>query len=556
MRFFSRLIFVLMAFLSLVLASACGPLAKNNAMLDCVAHQQLYKMADQRAIDQELTQAALACNKSETVRVALIALGRIGGKEAADLIVPQLTNSKSSIRQTAAFALGISGDAKQTSLLEQRLWQETNPEVQQSLALAIGNLGAENGVELLAKIIHQAPSAEAANGAMQGLGIFALFHGDKLKDLEQLDSEKVIARLDNPKTSLAASFLLARVSLLKKSQTPELVALFPVIDADSQAFLLRALAKLDTQETNLLLRKHIKDTDIGVRLTAIRALSQARSSPTNLALLQLVFSGNNIFDQITAIQSGAALAPFTRNRLLTSSNSWRASETFLSLLKLQPKAKYLKPLALKWMDTKDPNLQRAAIAYFVKQGDKMQLEQLAKSDKTIIANGAKQALKLSNEPKNPPQATPDTLPEELLTGSTKVSLNTTQGEIVIRLFADTSYTSANFIKLVKQGFYDHSYFHRVIPNFVAQGGGKVGDGSSSVGYAIREELSQRSHRYGTVGMATAGKDTGGAQFFINLAPNLHLDSNYTIFGEVVSGMEVALKLEQNDQIIKAKLIEL
>ncbi|MRX28605.1 peptidylprolyl isomerase [Kangiella sp. HZ709] len=134
-----------------------------------------------------------------------------------------------------------------------------------------------------------------------------------------------------------------------------------------------------------------------------------------------------------------------------------------------------------------------------------------------------------------------------------LTLKTTQGDIVIRLFEDTPYTAANFIKLAQQGFYDKSYFHRVIPNFVAQGGGRFGDGSGSVGYSIREELNQRSHRYGTIGMATSGKDTGGGQFFINLAPNLHLDSNYTIFAEVIAGMEVALKLKQNDQVLVVEI---
>ena len=71
---------------------------------------------------------------------------------------------------------------------------------------------------------------------------------------------------------------------------------------------------------------------------------------------------------------------------------------------------------------------------------------------------------------------------------------------------------------------------------------------------VRDEVSPRKHRRGTVGLATTGKDTGGSQFFINLSPNLHLDGRYTLFGEVTRGMDVADKLEVGDKIISARVL--
>jgi cyclophilin family peptidyl-prolyl cis-trans isomerase len=94
----------------------------------------------------------------------------------------------------------------------------------------------------------------------------------------------------------------------------------------------------------------------------------------------------------------------------------------------------------------------------------------------------------------------------------------------------------------------------VVPDFVVQGGDPRGDGYGSAGYLIRDELSATPHLRGTVGMATAGRDTGGSQFFVNTAPNLHLDGRYTVFAELVRGMDVVEKLEVGDSILSAKVL--
>ncbi len=115
-------------------------------------------------------------------------------------------------------------------------------------------------------------------------------------------------------------------------------------------------------------------------------------------------------------------------------------------------------------------------------------------------------------------------------------------------------TATNFVKLVKQKFYDGKTFHRVVPNFVVQGGDPRGDGYGGPGYLIRDEVSSLPHKRGTVGIATAGKDTGGCQFFFNLAPNYHLNGRYTLFAEIVSGSEVADKIEIGDRILSVRLL--
>lgn len=144
--------------------------------------------------------------------------------------------------------------------------------------------------------------------------------------------------------------------------------------------------------------------------------------------------------------------------------------------------------------------------------------------------------------------------QELKTALSKqVVLKTTRGEIVLRMLGDGAVSAHQFIQLASSGFYDGKTFHRVVPNFVAQGGDPRGDGFGGPGFLIRDEVSATRHMRGTLGIATAGKDTGGCQFFINSAPNLHLAGRYTLFAEVVSGISVVDTLEIGDKIITAQV---
>ncbi len=120
-----------------------------------------------------------------------------------------------------------------------------------------------------------------------------------------------------------------------------------------------------------------------------------------------------------------------------------------------------------------------------------------------------------------------------------VHLETTKGDIAIELFADTPVTADNFRSLVEKGFYDGTVFHRVIPGFMIQGGDPRGNGTGGPGYAIKDEFRRRNrNERGTISMANAGPDTGGSQFFINVADNNFLDTKHPTFGKVVSGMDI------------------
>ena len=135
-------------------------------------------------------------------------------------------------------------------------------------------------------------------------------------------------------------------------------------------------------------------------------------------------------------------------------------------------------------------------------------------------------------------------------------LHTKKGVIRIELFAtDAPMTVDNFIHLARGGFYNGLAFVRVVPNFVIQGGDPRGDQNGGPGYQIRDEINLRRYETGTVGMALSGKDTGGSQFFITHSPQPHLDGGYTVFGQVVEGMDVVNRIARGDRIESVEIIE-
>ncbi|UCD17090.1 MAG: HEAT repeat domain-containing protein [Candidatus Zixiibacteriota bacterium] len=129
-------------------------------------------------------------------------------------------------------------------------------------------------------------------------------------------------------------------------------------------------------------------------------------------------------------------------------------------------------------------------------------------------------------------------------------IRTARGDIELELYPDIApLTVYNFINLAEKGFYNDLIFHRVVPNFVIQGGGPHDGGYGGPGYYIRAEKNDLTYARGAVGMADAGEDTGGSQFFITLLPQPHLDVRYTQFGRVISGMEVVDRIVRGDPIL-------
>lgn len=147
------------------------------------------------------------------------------------------------------------------------------------------------------------------------------------------------------------------------------------------------------------------------------------------------------------------------------------------------------------------------------------------------------------------QAFPGSLPEDTRKNKAVV-IETTKGKIAIQIFPEVAQASSNFLILAANGFYDNLTFHRVEKDFVIQGGDPNGNGTGGPGYSFADEPVSKDYNKGIVAMANAGPNTNGSQFFIMLKDHPELPKNYTIFGQVIAGMEAVEKITVGDVMQK------
>ena len=135
----------------------------------------------------------------------------------------------------------------------------------------------------------------------------------------------------------------------------------------------------------------------------------------------------------------------------------------------------------------------------------------------------------------------------------RVTIATNKGDMELELYAEHApKTVNNFIFLAGEGFYDEIVFHRVISDFMIQGGDPTGTGRGGPGYKFEDEVADNplKHETAVISMANAGPNTNGSQFFITHSPQPHLDGMHTVFGKVVKGQEVVNTIQQGDKILK------
>ena len=142
--------------------------------------------------------------------------------------------------------------------------------------------------------------------------------------------------------------------------------------------------------------------------------------------------------------------------------------------------------------------------------------------------------------------------------SYKATFDTSRGAIVCELFPkDAPKTVNNFVFLAREGFYDGTTFHRVIQDFMVQGGDPTGTGRGGPGYKFEDEVKNnaRKHQVGSLSMANAGPNTNGSQFFITHVVTNWLDGKHTVFGQVQSGQDIVNSIQQGDQLNKVTVEE-
>jgi cyclophilin family peptidyl-prolyl cis-trans isomerase/HEAT repeat protein len=276
------------------------------------------------------------------------------------------------------------------------------------------------------------------------------------------------------------------------------------------ASVIGGLAKLQAPGIEELLLAHLKDADIGIRTAAARAIGQVKM-PGGAAALRDAYRAWH--DESSSDVRDAALTALARY------GATDATETVKAALGDKDWVIRLKAAAL--LRDLDPSIETA------------------------------QAIR---PVPGPPIAPYDAAELVAPAVSPHAFIETAKGTVEIELSVlDAPQTARNFMTLARKGYFNGLQIHRVVPNFVVQDGDPRGDGSGGPGYSIRDELNDRPYVRGTVGMALSGPDTGGSQFFITHSPQPHLDAKYTVFGHVVSGMEVVDRLQQLDVIERVRI---
>ena len=171
----------------------------------------------------------------------------------------------------------------------------------------------------------------------------------------------------------------------------------------------------------------------------------------------------------------------------------------------------------------------------------------------------------SDAPGTPPKRKSYSAPPPMKIDTGKqytAKIETSKGRLVLELYTDVPVTSNNFIFLAREGFYDNTTFHRIIPDFMAQGGDPTGTGRGGPGYSFADEFTrdaagalEHKHGTGSLSMANAGANTNGSQFFITYGPQPHLDGKHSVFGQLLAGMDVLKKLQNGDAITKITIEE-
>ncbi|MFZ5843771.1 MAG: peptidylprolyl isomerase [Pseudomonadota bacterium] len=489
-----------------------------------VSVDALMAAADRRDPADPAWAAALAQDDPVLLQVAARGLGRIGGDERLPLLLPLLAHVEPAVRAEAAFAIAIlavqapAAQAEQERALALRLALEPDSQVRQQLLRALGNCGSEHSQQLLRDYRLDGRSADERAAWAQAVGLLWSYRRGALSALDATLVARLLSLLerDEPAAEMAAFALArARKEPLVQAHAPALTAAFGRAPAaGARIFLLRALASAVTGQTaRRWLRVQQQQRLAGRRLLAAERVELNAVLAANLPLPAL--------RQAVALGLRSAASAERLAILQALGNRPVEAQALRDLLQAHAA---LQPADQRWLQDLLAPAQASADA---------EAETEAEADA------------------EPAAATPP-YGQALAYVGLRYRLHTVRGAVDIELLPDAVYTAANFARLADQGYYDRSTFHRVIGNFVAQGGDPSGTGDGGPGWRIREELSPLPHAPGYVGMATAGKDTAGSQFFINTGRNPHLDWHYTIFARVTAGQAVAQQLLPGDALLAVR----
>jgi len=545
--------------ISIILLSFQIQTQANDPLLE-----QLLEAADQRNVNSPTFSRVLAGNNKQYQKQALLALGRIGGHPATIKISPFLYSKDEDLRSMAAFSLGISTDIGAHKLLKMRLNTETSPGVISRLLIAIGNVGEpKDAIASILPFLNN-PQDKVVAAACDALTLAWTFNRDRVS---VPNSSQVYRLLALSKTNQIIAehclFTLSRLSREPALFDLKLLATLAetVTEVEAKLLLIRIMGAMNNMQFLNDFTKTLKSSPSS-RLkaeaaSAIAALFSDEKNTQHLEAIKLASLDPSSHVKVNLINSLKLKKEFTQLtevviELSKDKSAWVRHQAMTALFAIQAEKMHKQFLSL--VGAKSFESQQAALnilrLYKLEDHNK-HLQLLAKSRHKGIKSIASRLL--NNEDADAEEEVPasKTIKGKVAyaLAAKRMNIKTSRGNIIIQLSTSAAFTSANFYQLAKAGFYDGLIFHRVVPNFVVQGGDPESTGQGGPGFSIREELSLQNHSRGSLGIATSGKDTGGSQFFFNNSNNIHLNNNYTVFAHILEGIEIIDRFEVGDKII-------
>jgi cyclophilin family peptidyl-prolyl cis-trans isomerase len=491
---------------------------------------------------------------------AAVAAWRLGDTAHIRDVIGLLRDQIDEVRWRAAFALWRLKDARAKSALEMVLG-DSDARVRMFAARALGEVGDDTSADSLVRLLDDA-DWRVRNDAASALGKIA--RTDRVKD-------RIIAKVENEPHELVASSLAE--ALGKTGRPGDYAVLKGLVRRRSATIwqgMIRGAAAGYPDSAVELAAVMLKDPRLGVASTAIEALGRIG---TEAARAMLATSYSEL-DETLKGYAIAALGEFGFAQVeplidgaLTSTNAV-LSQNAVDLLKKCPDSVSARRLDAYWKlhaadSVSDFKLAALGVADSLLALSRdlavsmPWLEKALEDPDRLVRKAAIDATSRLGRDESDRLGTFRTeITEknyksifEAYKTNPHATIQTDRGDIEIELLYDVApRTVHNFVKLAQSGFYDGTAFHRVVSNFVIQGGDPTGTGYGGPGYTIRSQFSDLEYSTGTVGMASSGKDTEGSQFFITHSPQPHLDDRYTIFGQVTAGQDVVDQIRIGDKI--------
>ena len=461
------------------------------------------------------------------------AFQRLGDSRAAPVLLKLLQGEGQLTRAFAARGLGTLKDQNAATALLAIATNAGEPQAVRVQAIrALASIGDARAVQPLAAIV-TTPKVDG-NLQLEALTALGVLHPARLVEF-------FVDLVSMPSPSIRSAALTALARTDADTFVSAISGLDPDVHWSVRASLAGAVAELGKDRAEAPLTAMLRDPDQRVLPAVLDALVKIKAASAPAALTAKLSSDDPVVRAAAARGLGALKPPGAFAALTGAYETAKRDGLYVA-----------RAAALDALAAVDPAAAKPILTAALADKDWAVRVRVADILRRLDANADVSAMHPAPPPAIPELAAVDTFLNPPYSPSAYI--DTSKGTIQIELAVlDAPRTVANFIALVRRTYFNGVSLHRVVPDFVVQDGDPRGDGEGGPGYTIRDEINQRPYLRGTVGMALDWADTGGSQFFITHSPQPHLDARYTVFGQVVAGMDVVDRLQQWDTIERIRV---